>query len=527
MPRLGVTEYDLLLSCPGDVVERYYQVVKDCVESFNKSIGEANRVTVTVKHWSTDSYAQSGGKPQEILNNQFVHECDFAVALLWTRFGTPTDEYGSGTEEEISDMLSAGKQVFMYFINEAKRPSDFDSQQFENVQRFKEEYSKKGEYFSVEDTGDFKTLFTNHLTMYMMNIIMSGNCNSFGLLQEPKLSICDYFTRECDAAKAISLDYRDSNFFKSKKREIDSLFDSLMKDYLPQREIEIYEYSDNDIFTDKMALKETSEKILLNLGEFNLSVTDDQIEKITKYANNHKRDIPDEFWFLGNLKGAKSLIPASIGGGGISLIGSDEEKKRFDEIEKLYWKIVEYDEYEEYFASIYLQKKLGLVLMNRGTTYDEDIDVRLFFEKGCILQRKRIAIPGENIINSINENRFLEFAFGMKSTENIDSYCDYGTYPIDVNKSFRNNPLYVKSSEEEYQDEKHYYEKILEYLHDYEIYEREDADIVVIHFSYIKHNTSVALPALLLMKKVPKTIRYEISSKHIPEVVKGEITVSE
>lgn len=34
-----------------------------------------------------------------------------AVAIFWTKFGTPTDKYGSGTEEEIEEMLSSNKQV--------------------------------------------------------------------------------------------------------------------------------------------------------------------------------------------------------------------------------------------------------------------------------------------------------------------------------------------------------------------------------------------------------------------------------
>ena len=31
--------------------------------------------------------------------------------MFWTRFGTPTDEYGSGTEEEIEIMLPDGTNL--------------------------------------------------------------------------------------------------------------------------------------------------------------------------------------------------------------------------------------------------------------------------------------------------------------------------------------------------------------------------------------------------------------------------------
>ncbi|MGI6559714.1 MAG: hypothetical protein ACOX20_12555 [Limnochordia bacterium] len=38
MPRIGITAYDLLISCPGDVIE-YLDVIKESVESFNRVFG--------------------------------------------------------------------------------------------------------------------------------------------------------------------------------------------------------------------------------------------------------------------------------------------------------------------------------------------------------------------------------------------------------------------------------------------------------------------------------------------------------
>ena len=57
-----------------------------------------------------------------------------------TRFGTATDNYGSGTEEEIEEMLSADKQVFMYFLEAPIIPSNIDIKQYEKVQEFIEGY---------------------------------------------------------------------------------------------------------------------------------------------------------------------------------------------------------------------------------------------------------------------------------------------------------------------------------------------------------------------------------------------------
>ena len=75
MPRIGITAYDLLISCPGDVIE-YLDVIKESVESFNRVFGRINNIEIVTKHWSTDSYPQSGDKPQELLNKQLVRDCD-------------------------------------------------------------------------------------------------------------------------------------------------------------------------------------------------------------------------------------------------------------------------------------------------------------------------------------------------------------------------------------------------------------------------------------------------------------------
>ena len=71
MPREGVAIYDLLISCPGDVTG-YLQLIKEAVDNFNKLYGSLNNIQVSIKHWSTDSFPESGDKPQELLNKQIV-----------------------------------------------------------------------------------------------------------------------------------------------------------------------------------------------------------------------------------------------------------------------------------------------------------------------------------------------------------------------------------------------------------------------------------------------------------------------
>jgi len=67
MPRTGITAYDLLISCPGGVA-KYVNVVKESIDKFNRLLGRINNAEIVDRHWSTDSYSQSGDKPQELLN---------------------------------------------------------------------------------------------------------------------------------------------------------------------------------------------------------------------------------------------------------------------------------------------------------------------------------------------------------------------------------------------------------------------------------------------------------------------------
>lgn len=167
MPK-NVVQYDLLISCPGDIINEI-SIIEDAVSQFNTLFSDALGISVRIKHWRKNSYAQSGGKPQKLLNEQFVNGCDAAVAILWTRFGTPTDEYGSGTEEEVEIMLSSRKQVFMYFSDKPLSPSQMNEDGYKKIQAFRDKYKDRGIYFTYSSDEEFKSLFFAQLSQYFLS----------------------------------------------------------------------------------------------------------------------------------------------------------------------------------------------------------------------------------------------------------------------------------------------------------------------------------------------------------------------
>ena len=167
--RQQITMFDLLLSCPDDAYKECYSSVNNAINEFNK---EAQKNTlligVSLKHWSTDSFPQSGGEAQELLNSQIVDTSELAIAIFWTRFGTPTDKYGSGTEEEIDRFIKAKKQVFLYFFDKPLPPSMTDSQDYienrKKIGELKEKYN--GIYHVVKNKAELKKEIKGHLNEY-------------------------------------------------------------------------------------------------------------------------------------------------------------------------------------------------------------------------------------------------------------------------------------------------------------------------------------------------------------------------
>ena len=112
----NVTLYNLLISCPGDVKDEV-AIIESAVEEFNELYAEPLGITIKTRHWGKSSYAQSGGKPQALLNEQFVNKCDAAVAIMWTKFGSPTDDYSSGTETIFYKGIMSSEKVLDFPVD--------------------------------------------------------------------------------------------------------------------------------------------------------------------------------------------------------------------------------------------------------------------------------------------------------------------------------------------------------------------------------------------------------------------------
>ncbi|MED4874583.1 hypothetical protein P9703_14010 [Bacillus subtilis] len=497
MPK-SVTLYDLLISCPSDVKEEL-KIINEAVDDFNRMFGHANNATINTKHWSKDSYPQSGGRPQELLNQQFVLDCDAAVAVFWTRFGTPTDSYGSGTEEEIEELIKSDKQVFLYFCEKPINPSEIDFEQYQKIQQFKERYGKSNIYDTFTSTEDFKKKFLNHLSLHFLKQFEKGGEE----LKTSELSINSVFNGKItDKTKILVSNYSNCELIKSKTNEIINNIQDIEKIHLKDNK---QKENQNSKFNYSFPL------IDYDLKE--VKIDEDIREKICNFARNHSLEIEeDSFFDLGELKQKRSQVfPNSY-----SQVGSKDAKEKFKMITQLYDNINMYNQWVNYFNNLDSKHYLRLCLSNTGTQYDEDIDVKLFFKEGLLCKPEDIPIPETDIIEMC-ENSILP---GLKGEKSL-SIIPYSDYPIPSINTFVPYRTYQEKA-------KQLRNKFLDTLNNifiYEYYNEDGFDIIVYNQSYLKQKSNVHLPSILIFNSPPEEIRYEIQSKYLPDTVTGEIEI--
>lgn len=536
MPRTGITAYNLLLSCPGDVLD-LKSTVESCVKSFNASIGEANNIRIDLKHWSTDGFSQSGDKPQNILNKQFVDDCDLCVALLGTRFGTPTDNYDSGTEEEIEKMLSQNKQVFLYFIERSVEPSDLDIEQYKKVQNFKEKYTEKGLYSVVKSSEELRTELQNALSMYFIKLV-APHISQQQSTPAPNLGISTV-NDEKDIVIPFHTNYQQIKLVKDKETSIKSLIDKISATVVvpssdtnkdPEPEISdeaLQEMSMGDIMKGLESKKISQKQYYKLFGKqppsySKVVITDDESKLILDFCDKHSIVLNEDFYFLGNLQ-LETKIPifTVYGGASTTYLGSESEQEKHQLLKELFTKIREYNHVVEYFSELDSMPSLSLVVENSGNTYDEDIDIKLFVEKNCVSNIDEIPKPGIFFLEEAVELDIPKHLFAGNRHYDIE---DYSNYPV----STYTQPaiqLPFKSRDEEIAELQEEYQESLEYVFCYDLKETAEDDIFCFNIPYLKQNTKMFFPSYLFFINLPENIRYEIRSKHSPEVYRGILTI--
>ena len=109
----------VLISAPNDIVNEI-RIANEVISTWNAINSKNSKKYLDLISWKTHSFPQTGSTPQDLINRQIVNETDILIAFFWTRLGSPTEDYQSGTVEEIEKLIIKGIPVMVYRSEERR-----------------------------------------------------------------------------------------------------------------------------------------------------------------------------------------------------------------------------------------------------------------------------------------------------------------------------------------------------------------------------------------------------------------------
>ena len=180
--------YHIFLASPGDM-NNERQLVRDFFEQYNRNNANQYKLEFKVINW--ENYSSIGvGRPQQLITeqtlNKYKESLVLVVGLLGQRFGTPTDIYQSGTEEEFETVVQFRQDQgdwpeIKWFFREdwgkqgpPKSPIENEkaNEQWKKVWQFREKIEKENSGVqlytkSFPTTDDFEAVFREDIERWL------------------------------------------------------------------------------------------------------------------------------------------------------------------------------------------------------------------------------------------------------------------------------------------------------------------------------------------------------------------------
>lgn len=156
--------FNVMIASPGDVASER-TIIRDVVYEWNAVHSKSRDIVLLPVGWETHSSPEMGDTAQNIINNQVLGKCDLLVGVFWTRIGTPTTEYASGTVEEIERHIGLNRPAMLYFSSQPVVMDTVEPEQASQLKAFKDSCRSRGLYESYDSLSSFKDKFYRHLQL--------------------------------------------------------------------------------------------------------------------------------------------------------------------------------------------------------------------------------------------------------------------------------------------------------------------------------------------------------------------------
>ena len=497
--------FNIMISCPSDMVA-YLQLVRDFITEYNTKEGINKGVLFVPQDWKNDARTAYGGSAQSVIDRQITNSADAVIALFGAKFGTPTNGFASGTLSEIESVHLNGGEVMTYFcIGKGIELSSIDPAQLSAVIEYKGKYP--GLYFEFKTKPALKKRVMSDLSKLADD-----------LKRKAKKALKLYSMKEDELTDNISYvqyDFYNSPKIQKLKAEIDANIE-IINTAVVYPTIKVDENALSPVTAKTFRTLSSMSDALNPRSEITLAGDTEAI--VSEYCKRNDIDLIEEFMCMGDAHYRGNSLQ------GYTLSGNHDERRKARALIKVTEQIREYNEYIQFLGQFQNLFFVPLIIKNEGGIFADDISVRISFPKECFFDINQLEINGENIAEEVKD--FLSI-FLLKDDVEIED-MEYGNrmYPIYTPMQIptRHGLSTTRPGLKHCQE---YFETDMENYYPYIANIRGDRVIYKFRIEKgLKQFTAQFLCAMLMVKNVPKSIEYAITSKSFGYEIKDTIYVS-
>lgn len=148
------------ISSPNDTL-REREKCEDVFKKINATLGISNNFRIESVRWEKDCHSETGSSAQKVINSQLdPQSCSFYLGILAKNFGSRTEEYDSGTEEEFNLAYKCyeknnNPEILFYFKSFNINSNDPLINEINKINSFKNRIKENVLYREYENCDDF------------------------------------------------------------------------------------------------------------------------------------------------------------------------------------------------------------------------------------------------------------------------------------------------------------------------------------------------------------------------------------
>lgn len=541
----ALTRYKVLLSAPGDA-EQECKAADEELEKINRTHSNETGIDFYPTDWRRDSRADSGDEPQKLLNRQIVEDADIILAIFKEHFGTPTSQYGSGTEEEIMLGLEMGKPVLVYFWSPGPKYVPKDADQYARIGELRKRLQDRVMYQVFTDEAKLRRQISHDFTKLLFELeggtispkpqlsvqginaegqLMSEEAELVYPIVAKRLNPAAYDSRVRTAfSKALSVKItapikaKPVSYSEAKAASISGVISPELAERMKEATVKWSSAAAMFPKREKVVVSEASKALVL------------------KEAADLGVEVTDDLFDLGGLEESEQYIPSVYGPQEKMLFGTDEEKEKRGLLNELIESCRLRSDFRGFISANSSIGAIALVVSNDGGSPASHVNVELRLPSEYVVRSAQITLPssflvGHGLDTQETCSQVIDHIFALNESPHFKKYDDA---LVRTESGLRVPPMITTFSANPLQGERYLdnedFEELLEYaLSDCHYIDDEKTGMTIVRISFdrMQQCQSYAFPCRLLVRgKNLEAISFRIVADETDKPVEGTLVVS-